>query len=118
MAQKKTNNKIEDMPIEILKEIQEEQKQLVNEIVEYELPQVLEDVAEPLSFKEKRELSKKYKLQEIDTMEESKLDDLISDLLTKRKVEDIDDLMYSDLIMWVRKIVITTFNIKVIATKK
>lgn len=117
MAMKKTNEKI-DIPIEVIKEIQEEQKQLVNEIVDYELPQILEDVAEPLSFKEKRELSKKYKLQDIDTMDESKFDDLVGDLLAKRNVEDIDDLKYSDLIMWVRKIIITTFNTKVIATKK
>jgi len=122
MAVKKANDKVETPAInlspELIKEIQTEQKELIDSILEYELPEELEDKAEPLTFKEKRELSKKHKLQEIDTMEDKDLDDLIGDMLEKRHIADIDNLKYSDLQMWVRKIIITTFNTKVIATKK
>jgi hypothetical protein len=114
----KNEPKIE-LSLDAIKEVYKEQEQNIKEIIDYELPSILEDVANPLTFGEKKKL-KKHKIIEIDSLKEESLDDLLVDLLTLRNISDdqIDKIPYSDLQMWVRKVAITTFNTKVIATKK
>ena len=118
MSKKTEEPKIE-LSLEAMKEIYKEQEEFANAVVDYDLPDMLEDVSKPLSFGEKKKL-KKFDLKKIDTMSDDDLDRLIVELLSLRglKDEDIDPLEYSDLQMWVRKVVLTTFNMRVIAKKK
>jgi len=115
---KKEEPKIE-LSLEAVKEVYKEQQESIKEVVDYELPEILEDVANPLTFGEKKKL-KKHNLTDLDALDEKEMDDLLVDLLELRNIseKDVDILAYSDLQMWIRKVVITTFNTKVIATKK
>lgn len=118
MATKKTEeNPLSNIPAEVLKEVMAEQKQFADGVLEYDLPDALEDVAHPLTMGEKKQY-KKYDLQNVDGVEE--IDDLIVELLSKRGLAtgDIDGFAYSDLLMWVRKVCYGTFHLKKLVAKK
>jgi len=116
---KKTEEPKIELSLEAVKEVYKEQEENIKSIVDYALPDVLEDIAYPLTFGEKKKL-KKHNIKQVDTLDDDKLDDLLLELLELRKVdsETIDAMAYSDLQIWVRKIAILTFNTKAIATKK
>lgn len=106
----------QNLSLEAIKELYKAQEANIKGIMKYKLPKILEDTAQPLTFKEKRALSD-YNLREVDDLKDDKFDELIEKLLEERGVEDIDDLSFSDLQIWVNKIMIATFNLKAIYTK-
>ena len=116
---KKENEPKLELSVEAMKEIYKEQETITGGIMEYTLPDALEDVAHPLAFGEKRKL-KKFDLKKVDSMDDDKMDSLLIELLELRGIKNdvVDALAYSDLQMWVKKVAITTFNTKIIATKK
>jgi len=116
---KKTEEPKIELSLEAMKEVYKEHEENIKEIIDYELPDLLEDIAYPLTFGEKRKL-KKYDLKKVDILEDEELDELLIEIMTLRNIDakDIDAIPYSDLQMWIRKIAILTFNTEVIATKK
>lgn len=120
MAVKKENKEetLKDISPEIMKVIMEEQSAFADNILNYELPDVLEDCSQPFTMGEKKKYSKKYDVKNIDGVDE--IDDFIDELLAERGIpsKEIDDLKYSDLLTWARKVCYGTFHLKKIVAKK
>ena len=112
------NKAMDDFEKELMQEQYAEYKELVESILDHKLPDVLEEVSQPLSLKEKRAL-KKYELRSVESLDDEKTDELIFELAKLRGVSDdvLDAQVYSELLIWVRKVVYSTFNLKVAAKK-
>lgn len=106
-----------NIPMDFVKEVRKEREDFIKSVQKYKLPTILEEASRPLTLKEKRAL-KNYKLENLEFVDDK--DALMVDLLELREVkeEDYEPLDYNDLLMWLHRVLISTFEVKEIATKK
>lgn len=99
----------------IAREYEKENNEFIKRLSSHKLPKELDDVSAPLSFKEKRA----FKDVNFDRLGDDEMEDFIVKLLDLRDVkpEVVDDMRYSDLLIYAQKVIANTFNIRAVAGK-
>ena len=112
----KQQEALESLPVEVVKNIIEDQKTFIDDVLDYEISKDLESSSYPLKLKEKKKLSK-YNIENVDA--EEKFDDLLTDLAKMRGVDSdiLDEQEYGELSIWVRKICYGAFNLRKVVKK-
>ena len=119
MAKKVENNEPRvDFSSDLIMQLNEDKKIFNEGVFEYKLPNELADKAYPLKFKETKELKEKFDLVNLST--NGQIDGFLAEVLRMRGVSEaqLDDLSYSDLIMFAYRVYLGTFDAQSIAAKK
>lgn len=104
---------------EVILELKKDREEFIEDAFAYKLPDALKDNDYPLTFSEKKELVKISSIEEIESDQE-KFDKFLTDICDRRKIapEVIDNIQYSDLVIFGKRIILGTFDAKAIVLKK